>query len=367
MPVESVGTVLASTAYVWYGKISAKLKTSRGAGVVTAFILLSDDKDEIDFEFVGTQLTTAQTNYYSQGVTNYNNGGNISLSDTFASYHTYEIDWTPDQITWSIDGQVGRTKKRSETWNATSNRFDYPQTPSRIQLSIWPGGLATNGKGTIDWAGGPIDWNSGDVATAGYFYAGVTEVSVQCYDPPASAGSGKTSYVYTNLAGTNDTISLTDKPTVLKSLLGTGTNMTADFPSPVSVASGSKSSTGSAPAASISELAVVPGLSGAGPGVDGQRGGSNGGSSSADSASSTTTAASGSGSGSGSGTGGSSGGSGGSGSGSSAAPTGTGGFAQGSSSTGSGTQGSSAPGNNERVLQGSLFAGLIAVIGMLIL
>lgn len=46
------------------------MKTSRGAGVVSAFILLSDVKDEIDFEFVGTDLETAQSNFYFQGITN---------------------------------------------------------------------------------------------------------------------------------------------------------------------------------------------------------------------------------------------------------------------------------------------------------
>jgi len=66
----SVGTLLASTHYVWYGKVTAKMATSAGAGVVTAFILLGDSKDEIDFEFVGVDLTAAQTNFYSQGVTN---------------------------------------------------------------------------------------------------------------------------------------------------------------------------------------------------------------------------------------------------------------------------------------------------------
>ena len=69
MPEKSVGTLLASSTYVWYGKVSATLKTSRGKGVVTAFILLSDVKDEIDFEFVGTDLQAAQSNYYFQGIT----------------------------------------------------------------------------------------------------------------------------------------------------------------------------------------------------------------------------------------------------------------------------------------------------------
>lgn len=69
MAPDSVGTVLASTTYMWYGNAKAHLKTSRGQGAVTAFILLSDVKDEIDYEFIGSNLTTAQTNYYFQGIT----------------------------------------------------------------------------------------------------------------------------------------------------------------------------------------------------------------------------------------------------------------------------------------------------------
>ena len=70
MAEGSVGTLLASTHYMWYGKTTAKFTTSAGKGVVTAFILLSDVKDEIDFEFVGVELEAGQTNFYSQGVTN---------------------------------------------------------------------------------------------------------------------------------------------------------------------------------------------------------------------------------------------------------------------------------------------------------
>ena len=69
MAPKTVGTLLASNHYVWYGKTTARLKTSRGKGVVTAFIFLSDVKDEIDFEFIGADLETAQTNYYFQGIT----------------------------------------------------------------------------------------------------------------------------------------------------------------------------------------------------------------------------------------------------------------------------------------------------------
>lgn len=69
MAPSTVGTLLSSTHYVWYGKISATMTTSQGAGVVTAFIMMSDVKDEIDFEFVGVDLEHAQSNFYYQGIT----------------------------------------------------------------------------------------------------------------------------------------------------------------------------------------------------------------------------------------------------------------------------------------------------------
>ena len=68
MSEGTVGTLLTSTRHVWYGKIGARFSTAAGAGVVTAFILLGNSKDEIDFEFVGVSLESAQTNFYSQGV-----------------------------------------------------------------------------------------------------------------------------------------------------------------------------------------------------------------------------------------------------------------------------------------------------------
>jgi hypothetical protein len=38
MPANSAGSVLMSTKYVWYGKVSATLKTARDQGVITAFM-----------------------------------------------------------------------------------------------------------------------------------------------------------------------------------------------------------------------------------------------------------------------------------------------------------------------------------------
>lgn len=149
-------------------------------------------------------------------------------------------------------------KKRSETWNATDNKWHYPQTPARVQLSLWPGGLATNAKGTIDWAGGQIDWNSQDIQRQGYYYAIFESVEVNCYNAKSAPGTNKGSaYWYNNIVGTNDTVVDGNKNTVLKSLLGTGTDMDKEDPSQSS----------GAPQASGSKMPEsVPGQSGMGNG-----------------------------------------------------------------------------------------------------
>ncbi|KAK2834846.1 hypothetical protein FQN49_006854 [Arthroderma sp. PD_2] len=325
MAPSTVGTLLGHNHYMWYGKATAKLRTSRGQGVVTAFILMSDAKDEIDFEFIGADLSTAQTNFYYQGITDYTHGMNQSLSDTFENYHTYEIDWKPEAITWSIDGEVVRTLERDSTMNTTTNQYDFPQTPARVQLSLWPAGLSTNGKGTIEWAGGLVDWKSEDIQTNGYYYAAFDSVSIECYDPPKDAKvEGSKSYIYTDDSGSEGSVKVTDKSTVLKSFLGNGKNMDKDYPS---------ATKGSGAPSQTSDIAVIPGLSGAGPGLDGKRPGD-----------------------------GENGGNGGGGGNDPSAPAQTG-FTQGGVNGES--SGASAPG--DQLLQGSLFAVFVAIMALVTL
>ncbi|CAI7669726.1 unnamed protein product [Penicillium pancosmium] len=226
MPQNSVGTLVSSTHYMWYGKIAADVKSSRGKGVVTGFILMSDVKDEIDFEWVGSDLENVQTNFYFQGITNYTNGDTLPTSDnTYSSWHHYEIDWTPQAIKWSVDGTVKRTLTKKSTWNATANRYEYPQTPSRMQLSLWPAGRASNAQGTIDWAGGQIDWNAADIRDHGYYSASFANITMKCYDPPAGSGDGHRSYAYLDKKGLESSVLVTNSNTVLPDMGHTGLNM----------------------------------------------------------------------------------------------------------------------------------------------
>lgn len=222
--------------------------------------------------------------------------------------------------------------ERKDTWNASASRWAFPQTPSRVQLSLWPGGLPTNGKGTIDWAGGLVDWNS-PLMQNGYYFATFDSVTMTCYDAKSGPGTNNgVSYTYNSLDGTNDTVIDGKKSTVLKSLLGTGLNMNAGDPS------SSDSSDSSKP--SDTPQNTVPGMSGGSPGSNPDSSSTSGGSSSPDSSSG--------GGGSGSGSGGT-------------------GFSQGLSSTNSdGNSNSSASSlNPEGVLKGSVFAAVVAVFAMM--
>ncbi|KAJ5551535.1 Glycoside hydrolase family 16 CRH1 predicted [Penicillium sp. DV-2018c] len=328
MPAKSVGVLMANNHYIWYGKASAKIKSSRGKGVVTAFILLSDVKDEIDYEFVGADLTAVQTNYYWQGLLDWHNGGNISVEggDTYSDWHTYEIDWTPEKVDWIVDGKVERTLKKSDTYNSTSKQYQFPQTPSRLQMSLWPAGQPSNAQGTIDWAGGVIDWNSADIKKYGYDFATVGEVTVKCYDPPSDAKkSGDNSYIYTSSKAMESDIKISDNTTVLASLGATGLDMD------LGADKSDSSSTGGSSTATAGS-GVPTGHGGAGAMT-----GNTGGNQSDDSGS-------GSDSDSGSGT-------------STTDPdaTSTSGFTQPSKDSG-------AAGQNERALRGSLFGVLVAIV-----
>ena len=269
---------------------------------------------------------------------------NLTVSeggDTFSAWHTYEVDWNPTSLTWSVDGNASRVLNKADTFNKTDNKYHYPQTPARIQLSLWPAGTTKSAQGTIDWAGGLINWNSQDVQTNGYFYSMYNDVNVQCYSAPSDAnGTGTVSYKYDNVDGLEGDLELTNDPTILGSFLADGTDLDKGKPNP-----SSSSSKGASATPTPTNLATVPGLSGAG-GTDGTGVGSSSGSGSGSGSDS----GSGSGSDSGSGTSSASG----------TAATGIGGFDQ-------GDQKGSGASKGEEVMGGSMFAALVAFIGMLLM
>ena len=172
-----------------------------------------------------------------------------------------------------------------------------------------------------------MTWNDPSMVN-GYYYAAFDSVEMECYDPPPGAREdGKKSYVYTDTAMTNASIEITDDDHILKSFLASGIDM------------GKGDGTDSDGPAQSSDVATIPGLSGAGPGSSNH---DNGTASTTDDSGNplqgTVTA------------------------------TGTGSAATGfvqdpDSDSGAGYAG----GNSEHALQGSLFAVVVAIIGLCVL
>ncbi|KIW41269.1 uncharacterized protein PV06_06842 [Exophiala oligosperma] len=149
---------ISSKWYIMFGHVDYVVKAAPGTGIVSAAILQSDCLDEIDWEWLGGDDTQAQSNYFGKGqtTTGYNRGAFHSAPNNHDEFHTYSIDWTADQIVWSIDGTTVRVMTQAQ-----AEAGQYPQTPMYVKVGAWAGGDPSNPQGTIEWAGGPTDYSAG--------------------------------------------------------------------------------------------------------------------------------------------------------------------------------------------------------------
>ena len=80
--------------------------------------------------------------------------------------------------------------------------------------SLWPAGINTSAPGTVEWAGGMINWDDPDYKAAGHFYALVSSVTVACADAKTNPANAE-SYVYgKNTSAFTPEIDVTNKTTV---------------------------------------------------------------------------------------------------------------------------------------------------------
>lgn len=107
------------TFHAEYGTIEARVQLPEGQGIWPAFWMLGSgfpevpwpDSGEIDImELVGHEMDTVHGTLHGPG---YSGGGGVGASYTLPDggsfsdgFHTFAIDWEPDSITWSVDGEV---------------------------------------------------------------------------------------------------------------------------------------------------------------------------------------------------------------------------------------------------------------------
>ena len=171
-----------SDFYIMFGHIEFVAQAAPGVGIVSSMVLISDDNDEIDIEWLGGDGTQVQSNYFSKGDTStYDRGAFHEIASPQTNFYTYAIDWTSERTIWYVNGAAVRTLTNPGTGY-------YPQSPMKVRFGSWAGGDSSNAPGTIEWAGGATDYSAGPF----HFY--VKSLNVQDY-------STGTAYKFTDQSG----------------------------------------------------------------------------------------------------------------------------------------------------------------------
>ena len=124
MAADNISGEIKTLKTYTYGKFITRMQAPDANGTVSSFFTFWDGPEwydggwnEIDVEIVPSMKLHA-TGYPEVFSTNilYGNGSNshtedhtyVSLADP-TDMHTYEIEWTPEHIKWSLDGITVRT------------------------------------------------------------------------------------------------------------------------------------------------------------------------------------------------------------------------------------------------------------------
>ncbi|KAA8576597.1 hypothetical protein EYC84_006695 [Monilinia fructicola] len=171
---------ISNVGFIMFGSIEVWARASPGNGIVSSFILESDDLDEIDWEWLGYNNTVVENNFFGKGnTTTYNRAEYPSVATPIDTFHNYTIDWTSKSTIWYIDGQAVRTLAYDDP--LTIGGTNYPQTPMQVKMGSWVGCASkeaeTNpaSQGTCEWAGGSADF------TKAPFTMYVKNVTIQDY------------------------------------------------------------------------------------------------------------------------------------------------------------------------------------------
>jgi len=115
-----------------YGYYEVRMKPAKGDGLVSSFFIYTgtygqEDHHEIDFEFLGRDTTSVQLNYYVEGKGNHEKIIDLGF-DASKQFHNYGFSWTPESLTWYVDGKPVHTVKGK-----------VPYKPGKIMVNFWPG------------------------------------------------------------------------------------------------------------------------------------------------------------------------------------------------------------------------------------
>jgi endo-1,3-1,4-beta-glycanase ExoK len=145
---HAVGSAELYTAKGYqFGRFEARLQFAPGDGVVSSFFLWKDGSEtagtfwnELDFEKLGADCHLTTNAFYGNPASNNNKVAAVtsSLCDQF---HTYTYEWTPDYISWLVDG----VEVRRETGDVATAFAQNTAAGMQIRFNVWPGDASFGG------------------------------------------------------------------------------------------------------------------------------------------------------------------------------------------------------------------------------
>ncbi len=144
------GAELYSLERIQFGKFVIRMKMVSLPGVVSSFFTYDNESwqgegrpwREIDFETIGSQPDLLQTNLITGTAGERIHSEKTTAVKDIDSFHTYTLEWTPEFITWKVNGKVVRTDLAKDS-QQTKDMADTPQT---YRANIWISEV-------IDWVG----------------------------------------------------------------------------------------------------------------------------------------------------------------------------------------------------------------------
>ncbi len=131
---------LSSTSSHQHGRFEASIRAARGNGLITGFFLhRASPRQEIDFEIMGHDPTSVLLNvYFNPGDIGANSDYGYRGSpcriplgfDASLDFHRYTIEWSPDRITWAVDGRIIHQRG---SWDPTP----VPHLPMKLHFNLW--------------------------------------------------------------------------------------------------------------------------------------------------------------------------------------------------------------------------------------
>ncbi|MGV4325489.1 family 16 glycosylhydrolase [Trueperella pyogenes] len=149
-----------------HGRMAVRAKVNDSQGIWPAIWMLAQDEtghDEIDvLEYLGQEPWTAyMTNHF--GVWGYDKGSdsrNASIYEAWSQkFHVYEVEWSPEKITWFIDGKERFTTKR-DCAKSCDSLHSLPMFPI-LETQVgdgWVGPVDTTKRWTKQDSDFLVDW-----------------------------------------------------------------------------------------------------------------------------------------------------------------------------------------------------------------